>query len=264
MLNHFIRSKPILFCLLLILIWMLASGIFAFIYAIIFRVSFTSTGAHNASRAAGILIVLLIINKFGLWEKTGITGGMRSSIILSILLGIYILLGEIIAYFGNFPLNLFTLLKSPGTKIIAATQILVALAEELLFRGLILFFLFSAWEKHKNGKLKSAFISAILFGVPHLIYLFFSVDTQEIKIILLNSLYASVWDFWVAALVLITHSIWPAVFIHFISNASIFIIAQTFPPLPPMNRYLRLVIIEIPIILIVLWKLLDERKLVKN
>jgi len=256
MLKNLMDRKPLLFCVLFILVWMLFSGLFAFIFSLILSVPVIDDLPQTAARIAGGLFIFAFAWKKGWLEKIGITASINlSTALITFLLIAYLVIAERYAYFGEFSTDFMITANSPEAIHVILMQVFVAIAEEFLFRGLILFILYDAWKDRKNGVLASALMSGLLFGLPHMIHIFYAANIQDITIVLLNAFNASMQGFWLAILVLFTGTLWPAVLLHLASNASILIKALTTAPLTPVSAYTRLILVQLPLVAVGVWLL---------
>lgn len=138
---------------------------------------------------------------------------------------------------NNFPFIPFFSGNAEITKpiytiiIFAITCISVGLFEELIFRGLILFFLLQKLPKNREGLLLSIIISSALFGLMHLFNIF---DGANIGATLLQVMYSFAMGLVWAIIVLKTRNIWLAVILHSIYNFS----GLLFPTLGALtNKY---------------------------
>lgn len=99
--------------------------------------------------------------------------------------------------------------------VFAITCISVGLFEELVFRGLILFFLLQKLPKNKEGLLLSIVISSALFGLMHLFNIF---DGANVGATLLQVMYSFAMGLMWSVILLKTKSILLVVILHSIYN----------------------------------------------
>jgi hypothetical protein len=99
--------------------------------------------------------------------------------------------------------------------VFAITCISVGLFEELVFRGLILFFLLQKLPKNREGLLLSIIISSALFGFMHLFNIF---DGANVGATLLQVMYSFAMGLMWAVILLKTKNIWLVVMLHSIYN----------------------------------------------
>jgi membrane protease YdiL (CAAX protease family) len=136
---------------------------------------------------------------------------------------ILIVLPALLISINNFPFIPFLSGNAEITKpvytifIFAITCISVGLFEELIFRGLILFFLLEKLPKNKRGLLLSIVISSALFGFMHLFNIF---DGANVGATLLQVMYSFAMGLMWSIIVLKTKTIWLAVILHSLYNFS--------------------------------------------
>jgi membrane protease YdiL (CAAX protease family) len=93
---------------------------------------------------------------------------------------------------------------------------MVAISEEVFFRGLVLYALYRVWGKTKWGVMGSILVTTVLFAVLHSMQV---VTVQlSFQMVLFLVIETFMIAFWWGALVLSGKSIWPAVVFHFIGN----------------------------------------------
>jgi CAAX protease family protein len=132
-----------------------------------------------------------------------------------------IILPALLISINNFPFLPFLSGNALITKpiytilIFAITCISVGLFEELVFRGLILFFLLEKLSKNRRGIFVSIIISSALFGIMHLFNIF---DGANVGATLLQVLYSFAMGIMWSIIVLKTKTIWLAVILHSLYN----------------------------------------------
>jgi membrane protease YdiL (CAAX protease family) len=221
-------------------------------------VSFLSESAQNAGRITGALIILLVawknewlrdfrLSTLGSWQAWG----------MALALLVYTFFGGIFAYFGDLSFDFSALLSAEGKRILW-TQFLVSTSEEFLYRGLILYLLTQAYREKKNAPLLGALVSALLFGIFHLTYLFSASGSGDSAVVLLNTLYTCMDGFWLAALVLWGGTLWPAIPLHLFGNAGILVRVLSSDPLPLPSAYARLLLMELLLVALAAFTLLKQ------
>jgi uncharacterized protein len=118
------------------------------------------------------------------------------------------------------PMTLFPflllLIAKPGTNdplrifLIIETAFAAGFTEEALFRGVVLRAL------QPTGWIRAAILSSIMFGLLHIAGLLVGANPLYIG---LQVFWAILFGFSLAAPVLVTRLIWPAIFLHFVINA---------------------------------------------
>jgi membrane protease YdiL (CAAX protease family) len=129
-------------------------------------------------------------------------------------LATYLLFGEIYAFTGDMsPAVASTpmgIAQFPGT-------LPGALLEELLYRALLLTAMLLAWGHTKRGVIKSVVLSSFLFGATHLI----NIILRPVGVVVLQAILVSLPGVLYAALLLKSGSLWPAIVIHWLTNAAV-------------------------------------------
>jgi membrane protease YdiL (CAAX protease family) len=93
----------------------------------------------------------------------------------------------------------------------------VGLLEETVFRGVIMYAFLRLWGDSPQGVLKSLLISSLLFSSIHL---FNFLSGVPFVYVLLQTVYTLFLGIFVAAVVLYTKSIWPAIVFHTLIDAA--------------------------------------------
>lgn len=89
------------------------------------------------------------------------------------------------------------------------------LVEETLYRAIVLIAMISAWGHTKNGIVKAVVLSSILFGMVHLL----NIMVRPWQVVLFQALAVSLPGVFYGAIVLTGKSLWPAILIHWLTNA---------------------------------------------
>lgn len=90
-----------------------------------------------------------------------------------------------------------------------------SLVEETISRGLVLLAMLTAWGDSRIGILKSVVLSSVVFGATHL----FNLISAPVVPVLFQTMLALVPGILYAALFLATRSLWPAIVLHWVTNA---------------------------------------------
>ena len=93
-----------------------------------------------------------------------------------------------------------------------------ALFEELVFRGLVLKILLVTMGDSKRGIFKACIISAVIFGIVHIVNLIHAADTLAV---IAQVIYASFLGLFYAVLFLRTKTLWIPIILHGLTNLSI-------------------------------------------
>jgi membrane protease YdiL (CAAX protease family) len=138
----------------------------------------------------------------------------RCEWLLISVLGVYLIATALFAFTGNFAP---AVASSPPAIAEFVVTLPGALMEELLFRGLILIAMLIAWGRTPRGVAKSVVVSSLMFGATHMI----NVLVRPAGIVLFQALVVSLPGIVYGALLLKTRSLWPAILIHWLTNAAV-------------------------------------------
>lgn len=210
------------------------------------------------SQAAGRIVATVALVAFLAWmgwlRATGVGRlGRPAGWVVAVVAVLYLVPAGLMAMFG--PRGIGWFFEVPPGELAGGLgmQATVGIAEEALFRGLLLLILVQAWGRTRPGALRAALLTALVFGLLHGTAALAGVDVDYV---LANLVGAAASGFWWAAITLAYGSIWPAVLIHAATNAAVLAIPYAADALGP----LRAVVVETPWILLGLWLLLDERR----
>ena len=161
------------------------------------------------------LIFLAILWRFGWTHASGLTrfGGVKVWLVVAIILVYHLLVnlrfmtGDLGIVFPDSPLAIPNLVY----------YFPASLMEEIMFRGLTLLAMVLAWGSTKKGVVKAVLLSSLLFGLIHL----FNIVELSIEVVFLEVLVAALLGFFWAALTLATRSLWPAIILHWLTNAAV-------------------------------------------
>ena len=90
------------------------------------------------------------------------------------------------------------------------------LFEELLLRGFCFAYLYRAWQHKKNGLLKAAVAQALIFGLAH----FVNLQNSAAIDVYAQVVYATLLGIGFAGIVVFSKSLWPAIGLHSVINAT--------------------------------------------
>ena len=241
-LGSFATRHPIWFSLSVTFIWLILLIIIsAFAYSEILS---TST-VMVLGRLILAILALYILIRLRWLKSSGVTrAGNWLTWLIALVGTIYLIAGNLYAFFGLlYPRYLITS-DLTGLGQVLITSLAVALAEELLFRGIVLNSLVIAWGKSRRGLIAGVSVSALLFSIIHLTQVF--TESLPISAALLLILQTFLISFWWGALVISGKSLWPAVMAHFAGNAAVAVQALFISPLVPSGvAYQRLLLISL-------------------
>lgn len=256
--RNFAVRRPIVFGITLIILY----PVLAFLtYPVRYLFPATEIGQLYSDTAAKLILLLLclaVLWGFGWIRLAGLTrfGGIKIwpwitlIFVYHVLVDLYVFTGEIGIVSSNSPLGLPTLLY----------YLVASLFEETLFRGLILLAMLLAWGPSRTGTLKAVFFSSMLFGVIHL----FNLVELSIGAVVFQVIGAAMLGVLWSALYLFTQSLWPAIVLHWLTNAAVNIQLLEIQDFAVTEMiYARLAFWFIPMLalgLYLLWKLPQARK----
>jgi len=158
---------------------------------------------------------VFLLWRFGWLNSAGFTSlGNQRIWLLAIGIAIYKAILSGYAFTGSFNLNL------PAASLTGAILFYAcatSLLEESIYRGVLLTAMVKAW----GSTLKGFFIAAILSGLFWASMHFINLLVRPFPLVALQVLEMVMVGFFYAALVLSGRSIWPAVVIHWATNASV-------------------------------------------
>lgn len=140
--------------------------------------------------------------------------GHRRIWFLVIVLAVYNAILNVYAFTGSFKFSL------PGATLPAAILILTlatSLLEETMYRGLLLTAMVKAWGGSRTGLFAAALLSGFFWASLH----FFNLLVRPFPLVALQVLSMVMVGFFYAVLVFSGRSIWPAVLIHWATNAAV-------------------------------------------
>lgn len=193
--------RPYLFSLLLVCMQILVGAAAAAIVA----VGKLSMFAYwSATTVAVALIEVLLLARLGWWGRVG----FRSSPCPRVDLLLLIPLCPILVW-NLSQIKVAALVTPTRMVLLLLLTVLAAFVEEVLYRGLMLRAL------APRGVWRAAVVTALLFGVMHLLTAFAGSD---LGVVVGRSVYAAAIGFAYAAYVLRTGLIWPVILVHALAN----------------------------------------------
>jgi membrane protease YdiL (CAAX protease family) len=138
-------------------------------------------------------------------------GDWRAWLIAMIAL-LYLLPTKLYAFTGSISFNFGNIPQSLGN---LANYFAGAMVEEIMYRGIILTAMVLVWGNSRVGLAKALLISSLMFGALHLLNL---TNTPVLEV-LMQVVVVIIPGFFYAVLVQIGGSIWPAVLVHWLTNA---------------------------------------------
>ena len=137
------------------------------------------------------------------------------------------------------------LARSPEARTIIWTQLASVIHEEVLYRGVVLYVLYSAWGPTRTGTIGSVVLTAVLFAIPHLMSVFMGISLLATLLLVVETCIIAVW--W-GALVLWGQSLWPAIVLHYVVNVAVALQGLTVSMVTPDTlAYRRLLLLSVPL-----------------
>ncbi len=230
--KSFSTNRPILFVLVLAIVWFVLAITFTGITAGVLQKPYDNATAAILGRTVVLLCAALLILKLGWLKASGITHA-GSGWVWWLALGglIYFACASLYAFYGNAFFDFSILARLPESRTIVLTQFVVALGEEILFRGVVLYVLVRAWGNTPQGLIGSVVLTSFVFAIMHATQIF--TDRLELSSVLILVFETFIIAIWWGALVLASGSIWPAVLLHFVGNATVVVQGLSTPMLEP-------------------------------
>jgi membrane protease YdiL (CAAX protease family) len=190
-----------------------------------------SDAAMTMMRLAITVALFLLAWRTGWLEGTGITRLGRWQVWLLAGAGLlYFACAALYAFYGKVAFDFSSLIHLPAARAVVYKQLAAGVYEEILFRGVILYVLISAWGHTRMGIIASVVLTAVLFALPHAVGMFMGLSRQSALMLVLEGIVIAVW--W-GSLVVWGGSIWPAVVLHFVINALIEVQGLSVPMVTP-------------------------------
>ena len=145
---------------------------------------------------------------------------------------VYFASASLYSFFGRIAFDFSSLLQLPDALPLVVTHFLAGLSEEILFRGLVLYALIRVWGRSTLGILRSVLLASALFSLVHISQVFtYGTSLSSALLLIAQTFVISTW--W-GALVVWGGSIWPAVLLHFITNAVVSVQGLAMPVVEPV------------------------------
>jgi len=199
--DSFALRRPYLFALLLVCMQILVGGG----AAALITVGELGIFAHwSATTVAMAVIEVLLLARLGWWRRVGFHSSTRPHVDLLL----WIPLCPILAW-NVFQIDMAALVTPTRMLLLLLLTALAAFVEEVLYRGLMLRAL------APQGVWRAAVVTALLFGVMHLLNAFAGSD---LGVVVGRSVFAGAIGFAYAAYTLRTGLIWPVILVHALAN----------------------------------------------
>ena len=214
-LKTYALKRPFLFGFLMIFIYAMITAISYPVHYLFPENEVGILYGDAVSKAIAFILFVFVLWGLGWLRPSGlrkINLGWSWAMILIVL--IYKVLTTIHAFTGS------VILVIPNTPASVAESVYsfpTALVEEAMYRGVVLLAMIAAWGDTKKGIVKAILLSSILFGMLHLL----NAIANPFGMVLFQAVIVSLPGILYAALFLRTGSLWPAIIIHWLTNASL-------------------------------------------
>ncbi|MBQ3692785.1 MAG: CPBP family intramembrane metalloprotease [Clostridia bacterium] len=209
MIKKWEEKFPILFSIAVLVLFDVVTGVIGWIIG-----SLVTIDGYYLQVAASELLgaiaaaVLLILSGRG---KTVFKS--RKGFFKSLFVGMYEIVLIILAFLGIAAQNLSESLEPIGNIVIfIGCMLLVGIAEEVLFRGLITDCILAKYGKDRKGVILAVAVSGLIFGSAHLINIFL-VDTNPAGVFI-QVFQAAALGMFFGAVYMRTHNIFAVIFLH--------------------------------------------------
>jgi membrane protease YdiL (CAAX protease family) len=172
---------------------------------------------------------IFLLWRFGWLKKAGVTTlGQRNIWLLAIGIGVYKAVLSVYAFTGSFEFQLPTVSLTAAVLFFTFST---SLLEETMYRGVLLTAMVKAWGNTRKGLFAAAILSGFFWASLH----FFNLLVRPFPLVAMQVLEMMMVGFMYAALVLSGRSIWPAVVVHWVTNAAVSLQAAQIPNFSETN-----------------------------
>ena len=215
MLKRLRKAHPILFCVLAEVVFLASLFVTDLVFTIalvLFRTDFASIDTYLYStlqELVGAMVAVLFLVRT---DRAGLLRRRGSGFFNGLLVGMYPLFFIGYTAFGTLAFGRpdTPLLPLPRILTFMLNMILVGVAEELVFRGIIAQTLLERYGTARAGVWKACLVSGVLFGAAHLSNLLGS----EAFGVLMQCVFAASLGVMLAAIYFRTGNLWVTVFLH--------------------------------------------------
>jgi membrane protease YdiL (CAAX protease family) len=250
-------SKPLVFTLLTLLIWIVLAGLVNALLVFLFRIPLDNPIIVQSGNLVAACLLLYLMQRLGWLREIGITRpGVWSTWLITLAIAIYIVVIGFYSFFEGITFTFNSLYSTQEARAILASSLLAGFIEETVFRGVLLYLLIRVWGKTRRGILTSIIVQAALFGILHSLQVLSGVSTDTA---LANVLGTFIFGVTLGVFVLYGGTLWPAIVLHAASNAFIIIKGLSSPWIDPVSiGFLKEALFEIPLALLCVWIMLRK------
>jgi membrane protease YdiL (CAAX protease family) len=243
--------RPVIFVLAVLVAWMMLVSVISILTGTLVDKPITDPQIQTAGTLIATVLLLFGAYRAGRIDRIGIVSfGTLSSWIVTLVVAIYVLLINFYAFFGDFTFQLGSLFNQNALPILLQ-GLRAGFVEEVVFRGIILYWLVRVWGKSNRGLVAALVVQAFLFGTLHALQVLGgSTPASAIS----NVLATFIFGLWVGVLVVVVGSLWPAILLHAVLNSFTLIKGLDSQWVTPyFLGYLRESLFELPLVLLGLW-----------
>ena len=207
MLKRLRTAHPILYCILSEVLFLGSMVVFSLLATIVLAAAgadFDTMDGYlfgSVQEAVGLAVALLLLTRTGRLDLLRRRG---CGFLNGLLVGMYPLFFIGYTFFGTLAFG------RPDTPLLPLPRILVGVAEELVFRGIIAQTLLERYGTARAGVWKACLVSGVLFGAAHLSNLLGSAPFG----VLMQCVFAASLGVMLAAIYFRTGNLWVTVFLH--------------------------------------------------
>lgn len=252
---RFATNRPLPFAILATAAWMVTAGLVARLAGTALGPSIAGEQAQSLGTLAATAGLVAVMWRWGWLRPSGVARlGSSRLWLLVVGLALFTILAYQIAFFGHTPVDASAAWVSGDAQAIVRRQVVVGSVEEILFRGLLLYALVRVWGRSRRGLVGSLAVTGLIFGSLHILQLLVGNPLEDVLMTMANAFVGSLWT---GALVLLGGSVWPAVVLHAVTNATVQIGAMGRAGFDPSGaNYALATAAEIPLVVFGLWRLL--------
>jgi membrane protease YdiL (CAAX protease family) len=256
-------SKPLIFSLLTLLIWIVIAGLVNSLLIFLFRMPRDNPIIVQTGNLVAACMLLYLMQRLGWLREIGITRpGAWLTWLITLAMAVYIVVIGFYAFFEEIAFSFNSLGSTQEARTLLASSLLAGFIEETVFRGVLLYLLIRVWGKTRRGILASIIVQAALFGILHILQILSGVSTDAA---LANMLGTFIFGVTLGVFVLFGGTLWPAIVLHAASNAFILIKGLSSPWSDPVSvGFLKEALLEIPLALLCLWIMLRKLPVQKS
>lgn len=252
---HFATTHPLAFVIFATAAWIVVAGVAAYAAGMALGTAPADERAQSLGTLAATAAVLVVMWRWGWLRPSGVARLGGGQLWLATAgLALFAIVVYQLSFFGEVPVDASAAWASGDAQAILRHQAVVGTVEEILFRGFLLWALVRVWGRTTRGLLLAVSVPALIFGGIHILQVLVGNPLDDVLMTILNAFVGSLWT---GALVLLGGSVWPAVVLHAVTNATVQIGAAGVANFdPPSAAYAVATVAEVPFVVVGLLLLL--------